>query len=211
MDTPALQSQLESLQARLEVLERRRRTRWTVLGVAAALLTSLAIAQPMSLITFTSNRPALASEINANFTYLDNRITALNSQLVPAGTVAFFAAATCPASWSEYTPARGRVVVALQAGGAVGGTQGTAYTNLESRQHLHQWSSFTGGGTAGREWFSYDITGAQTLVIDWSDGFTTTGSGNFALGVNTTAALNLYTANTNATPPTIQLLACRKN
>lgn len=59
---------------------------------------------------------------------------------VPAGTVAFFNLAVCPAGWTELTSARGRYLVGLPAAGTLAGTAGTALSNLEDRpvgQHLH--------------------------------------------------------------------------
>jgi hypothetical protein len=50
----------------------------------------------------------------------------------PPGMVAFFPGA-CPAGFSEYTPARGRVVVGAAPTGTVAGTVGTALTNLGTR------------------------------------------------------------------------------
>lgn len=54
------------------------------------------------------------------------------SYLVPTGAIVAFATA-CPAGWSEYTAARGRVIVGTPAGGTAEGTVGSALTNLGTR------------------------------------------------------------------------------
>jgi len=50
----------------------------------------------------------------------------------PSGVIGFFAS-SCPTGWSEYTPARGRTVVAKPAGGTDEGTVGTAFTDRGTR------------------------------------------------------------------------------
>jgi hypothetical protein len=59
---------------------------------------------------------------------------------VPSGAVMFFNLGSCPAGWTELTAARGRYIVALPAGGTLGGTDGTPLSDLEDRpvgQHTH--------------------------------------------------------------------------
>lgn len=56
---------------------------------------------------------------------------------VPSGMVMFSTSGSCPSGWTEYTSARGRVIVGLPSGGTNGGTVGTAYTNVENRTHTH--------------------------------------------------------------------------
>src|SRR5688500_7198572 len=48
----------------------------------------------------------------------------------PAGAVSFFNLAACPSGWTELTGARGRYLVGVPSGGTLGGTAGTALTNL---------------------------------------------------------------------------------
>ena len=57
---------------------------------------------------------------------------------VPPGMVAFFASKACPAGWTAYAAAEGRVVVGLPVDGTLEGTVNTAYTDLEDRDHLHR-------------------------------------------------------------------------
>jgi hypothetical protein len=59
---------------------------------------------------------------------------------VPPGAVMNFALPFCPAGWFEYEPARGRYIVGLQPGGALGATQGQALGPQEDRPvgaHAH--------------------------------------------------------------------------
>src|SRR5690606_2812876 len=97
---------------------------------------------------FVPNRPARASEVNANFDALEEAVNDVHARLeliesrtgefVPAGTIAFFATAGCPAGWTEYGAANGRYVVVAPSGGSVGDTVGTTpMTDLEDRTHTH--------------------------------------------------------------------------
>lgn len=51
---------------------------------------------------------------------------------LPSGMIAFFAGA-CPTGWTEYTTARGRIVVGLPLNGTAEGTLGTALTDLQDK------------------------------------------------------------------------------
>lgn len=52
---------------------------------------------------------------------------------IPSGAVMFFDLTACPAGWSELVQARGRYLVALNPGGTLRGTAGTALADLENR------------------------------------------------------------------------------
>lgn len=62
---------------------------------------------------------------------------------VPSGAVMFFNLGVCPSGWTEYTMARGRVIVGTPLSGTNASTTGTALTNLGTRtitntpSHLH--------------------------------------------------------------------------
>src|SRR5690606_22835041 len=83
---------------------------------------------------------------------------------VPTGTIAAFAAASCPNGWSEYTPARGRFLRGIDndAGNdpdgtrAAGSTQGDAIGN-----HKHE--------IAGRS-ISNKASGASTIYYIYDHG-----------------------------------------
>ena len=55
---------------------------------------------------------------------------------LPSGIIVFTAGA-CPATWTEYTAARGYAVVGLVNSGTAAGTVGTALTNLQNKTHTH--------------------------------------------------------------------------
>jgi len=56
-------------------------------------------------------------------------LTTSSAGLVPSGMIAFFAASTCPAGWTEFTELQGRFLVGTPAGGSSGGSIGTAMTD----------------------------------------------------------------------------------
>tara|TARA_R100000808_G_scaffold23585_1_gene52546 strand:+ start:1080 stop:1535 length:456 start_codon:yes stop_codon:yes gene_type:complete len=62
----------------------------------------------------------------------------VGNQSVPSGLVAYRASGgLIPVGWSEYTSARGRMVVGLPSGGTDGGTVGTALSNVQDKTHSH--------------------------------------------------------------------------
>lgn len=158
----------------------------------------------------------------------------------PSGAVAFFDLAACPTGWSELVEARGRLVVGLQPGGTLRGTQGNALSNLEVRTHnhfvtnstqtsssgahRHQWASLSSNGT-GPEWRSFDTNGAPVSVFQWTNGIDDAGSGIYPLTASPPVALytsmstaHEHTINFASVPTTVaagglpylQLLTCRK-
>ena len=52
---------------------------------------------------------------------------------VPSNVVAHTSAGSAPSGWSEYTSARGRMIVGLPSGGTNAGTVGTAFTNVQDK------------------------------------------------------------------------------
>lgn len=177
-------------------------------------MAGLAVAQPTGLITLVADTPARADEVMNNFVYLDNRITSVNATLssaltarLPAGTIAFFSANTCPAGWSVVAALRGRTVVGLPTGGTVGGTTGTPLANLTLPEHSHVWARIT----AAANWYSYDSSGNDFLMMNWGDGLNSDGSGIYPPAIESTAARSFYTAPTSAGMPFLQLLGCSKD
>jgi hypothetical protein len=62
------------------------------------------------------------------------------TNLIPSGAVMFFNLNSCPVGWSELTQARGRYIVGLPESGTLGGTAGTALSDIEDRtvgRHNH--------------------------------------------------------------------------
>lgn len=213
MGNEALAAELAALKSRLEALERRRsRVRLSALGVVIALGATAAVAQTLT--TFAPNTPALASDVNDNFTILAARITALTTAAQTraelSGLIAFFptvGAGRCPTGWTEYAPAQGRTIVGLVPAGTVTGTVGTALTNLEDRVHQHQWSYLT----STQDWRSWDNTGQTIEITNWDDGIDGQGTGVYPLARLSAGAISFFTEPRSAQVPYIQLLACRKN
>lgn len=216
MNDPSVEQRLEALQARLATLERRRNL--SVLAAAVVVVAGLALAQPTGLITFAADTPARSSEVNDNFTYLNNRITTLDtrvttvnsalttslSERLPAGTIAFFAATTCPTTWQVYGPLRGRTVVGLPSTGAVTSVGGVLDGGFPL--HAHEWARFD----LQNDWYSWNITGGIQRIIDWNDGMDSAGSGEYPLSVNAGLPLNWFTATVETGMPYVQLLPCQK-
>lgn len=114
---------------------------------------------------------------------------------VPSGAVMFFNLASCPTGWTAVAGARGRYIVGLPSGGTLGGTAGTALSNLENRStgnHSHSYTDryieegytrYAPGGVSDPRMFVSRTDSLQTS----------------ATGVNGTNA------------PYIQFLVCQKN
>lgn len=60
---------------------------------------------------------------------------------VPGDLVAYTSAGSAPTGYSEYTSARGRVIVGLPSGGTNEGTVGTALTDQQDKTHTHVYST----------------------------------------------------------------------
>jgi hypothetical protein len=86
---------------------------------------------------------------------------------VPTGTIAAFAASSCPAGWSEYTAARGRFlrgIDTLAAGVDPDGTRAPGNTQADDlKSHRHTLSYYNSGSGSGNN--------------DWAMGMNTTRSG----------------------------------
>ncbi|MBN2101123.1 hypothetical protein JW710_04525 [Candidatus Dojkabacteria bacterium] len=106
-----------------------------------------------------------------------------------SGVIAAFNG-SCPTGWTEYTAARGRVVVGTPSGGTNGGTLGTALTNLQVPTHTHT-------GTTNNESF-YDAG-------SWS--------ASNRVGEGAQRHTHSFTTNANTTTPIpyIQLTYCQKS
>ncbi len=143
---------------------------------------------------------------------------------VPTGAVMHFALPVCPAGWVEYEPARGRYVVGLQPGGALGGAVGSALAPFEDRpvgQHAHgvfdpghgHGVNDPGHGhgipTSGNDsWGPYN----DTATGNWERTNSTTAS---VTGISIQGALTnigIHATGVPGTPaPYLQLLTCIKD
>lgn len=125
--------------------------------------------------------------------------------MVPANTVMYTTGGTAPAGFSEYTSARGRMIIGLPSGGTDEGTVGTALTDLQDKTHTHTYSTVIshthtvarGQGTGGA---ASTATGADNNA--YSD--MNTGSTGSASGTTATAALSDFLAY-------IQLMTIKKD
>ena len=132
---------------------------------------------------------------------------------VPTSAVMFFNRSSCPSGWTELTSARGRSLVGLPSGGTLGGTQGTALTNLENRpvgQHNHPITdpSHRHGYVHSRGETDEALTASSALDAAVFAGNTGTLFTDFAttgITVDNAGAVS----GTNA--PYLQLLACQKS
>ena len=59
----------------------------------------------------------------------------------PNGSIMFFNTEACPAGWSPYDDADGRLILSTPNGGTVGETVGTALSSGEDRVHSHSFAS----------------------------------------------------------------------
>lgn len=132
---------------------------------------------------------------------------------VPSGAVMFFNSTVCPSGWSELTSARGRYIVGLPLSGTLGGTAGTALTNLENRSvgqhnhfisdpgHFHYFNHITGYGLINP---FLSCCGSWNLMYNPSWGTLTTLYSTTNISIQNSGSV----AGTNA--PYLQLLACQK-
>jgi hypothetical protein len=131
------------------------------------------------------------------------------NQIMPSGAVMFFNLAACPTGWTALAAARGRYLVGVPTGGTLGGTAGTALTNLEARAagahshtatdsgHSHQYGALFEG--------SKNVAQGSAEAVDAVTAFT---------GTTAAASANITVGSTgtSTTPaPYLQLLACQKD
>ena len=105
-------------------------------------------------------------------------------------------ATTAPSGWTEYTAGRGRVIVGTPASGTMGGTVGTALTNLQDPTHNHQ-------GTV----HNHDLTTTSTSPAAGNAG---SGLANNSTYTTTLAGIGV-TGSTAANTPYVQLLGLLKS
>lgn len=145
---------------------------------------------------------------------------------MPTGAIVMFNAASCPASYTEFTDARGRYIVGLVAGGTLDTGVGSALTNQENRavgQHAHTLTmdphghSITDPGHThsyfGTSWTTAGTAGASEAG-NFSSPALTSGSTTTGITINNTTATGTIAnsgsvAGTNA--PYLQLLLCQKS
>ena len=167
------------------------------------------------------NGYATTATLNQQVSNLSQQIAALRTQLanaqgVPTGTIAFFAAATCPTGWSkvpdtyngrfprfagQYTISGYGSVADTIATLAVGATQEDKIRNITGTIKNVDVVTYKGGTPVATGAFSYTITGSQKGY----DG-----------GYNSYAQLQINASNVVPTaaenrPKSIALLGCKKD
>lgn len=149
---------------------------------------------------------------------------------VPSGAVMFFNLDACPSGWTEYTAARGRVVVGTPLSGTNASTTGTALTNLGARtitdvpSHLHAVDPpSTNSSSAGshvhdmtRRTSSYYNTpeGSAQYKEPWGYGNDYTeaaGAHTHTTDITSFNSASTGSASVDVTMPYIQLRACSKD
>lgn len=226
------------LKTELERERRKRRRAWLfAIAVIAMSWAGPALSVTQVPYIFSPNTPARASEINANFAALANaidsveamvqaRLSALETRpdFVPAGTIAFFATAICPAGWTAYQPLEGRYVVGVTQGGSTEEAMGIALSDLEDREHIHsishrhEWSHYNSGTRTWSSFKSANLGTSRSLIADWGSGIGNNsgrypleyeeGEGSLYTGDPTVAQSGVAKASDIA--PYIQLLACQR-
>jgi hypothetical protein len=147
----------------------------------------------------------------------------------PAGLVSFFERGSCPSGWTELTTARGRYLVGRVAGGTLGGTVGTALTNLQDRPvgrhthgvsdpghshgvtdpgHSHFFSIEQGATDASSQVGEFQDTAEPTIFFDVDQ------TSPALTGITINSATTGITIDNTGTPgtnaPYLQLLVCKK-
>ena len=132
----------------------------------------------------------------------------------PPGMVMFFDGA-CPSGWTELTNVRGRYIVGPPFGGTLGGTQGTALANTESRPvggHGHNITD-PGHPHTGVQYDNTSEFGATPTspftAVDHAGVYTDASAANITVEDPACPSGNCTTGGTNA--PYIQFRVCQKD
>ncbi len=141
-------------------------------------------------------------------------VTGINS--VPSNLVAYRASGvSTPSGWSEYTTARGRMIVGLPSGGTDGGTVGTALTNAQDKTHTHSGvaHSHKMGLGQGHEfvWDYPHVNGTSGTFDPGYKATTSSTSGSMPNNLTQGATASVGNASTSDVLAYIQLMAIKKD
>lgn len=129
----ALQAQIDQLNQEMMTLraqqQRTSRVRTTLAVAFAMTLAGVAIAGP-TLTPFNANTPAVAAQINTNFTQLA-------AFSVPSGAILFVDADACPTGWTAVAAAQGRMIMGRPSNGTLRQTFGGQVNGNSEPSHAH--------------------------------------------------------------------------
>jgi hypothetical protein len=128
---------------------------------------------------FTAANDGEGSGLDADL--LDGQhLSDVTTSILPSGAVLFFDLTVCPNGWTEIATAQGRSIVGRPTGGTLGGTVGTALSNLESRAHSHVIDPPSSSSSS---------TGTHTHLVDPpNSGSTSAGSHSHSINPPTTGS-----------------------
>lgn len=202
---PEVSQQLAELRRELEQLKRRStRPRWVLPVVASLVVAGVALAQP-ALSTFAPDAPALASEVNGNF-------TSVAAFTVPPGAVMHFDLAACPTGWSPFAEGTGRLLMGRPGSGTLKQTFGAALAGNTVPVHGHSTGlagNHTHSGNTGNwaGWrnsiVNYGVIPQVNTPYHIVSNLEIAGAGDHTHAVGT--------ANASDVLPYVFLTACRKN
>ncbi len=126
------------------------------------------------------------------------------SGAVPINSIMYTTDASPPSAFTEYTAAQGRTIVGVPSGGTIGGTVGTALTNLQNPTHTHTLSTTPS--------HTHDINadnggGAGNARLAGSNG----GGTNYTATTLSAGSASPSTSAANHITPYIQLLVIQKS
>jgi hypothetical protein len=136
--------------------------------------------------------------------------------VAPPNAVMTFNRATCPNGWTEFTAAQGRYIVGLPTGGTLGGTDGTALSNLEDRptgKHNHSVNDpgHSHAIDANAILFGGNVTPSRVMGTTNQGAFTTNTLAGAAQTATTGISLSPAGLVDGTNAPYVQLLVCEKS
>jgi len=183
-----------------EAQRRQGRIRAGLLGAMVLLAGGAALAQP-ALTTFNADAPAVASQVNTNFTQV-------SQFTVPPGGIIFYDGAACPTGWTQV--AQGRAIVGRPTTGTNGQTFGTAMVGNTEPSHAHSTGtagSHSHGGQTGT--FANWVTGTVNWTVQV--GFTSAYHHTHGISYDGDHTHGVTGIAASAVMPFIYYTACRKN
>lgn len=156
-------------------------------------------------VTYSQTGAAASSHTHDSRYYTESEVDALLSTLdaIPTNLVAYTTGGV-PSGWSEYTAARGRVIVGKPSGGTAAGTVGTALSNLENRTHSHVYTTVPSHRHSA--YWNTDGTDIYPISV-----YTNDGPGDQIWYTNYEGSSSPSTQTESHMMPYIQLLAIKKN